>query len=113
MRSTAMARNDMIERQVIGSAAAILARECIAQEDFLPGELDASARSPNEADEPDDGRVGVRLMRRRNQRIVRFEDLGFASENQHDGAASVANVERLVVLIENQDRFVHTCNCSR
>ena len=46
-------------------------------------------------------------MRGRDQRIMRFEDFGLASKNEHDGAPGVTDIEGFVVLVEHQDGFVH------
>ncbi len=98
----------MIERQVTGTPAAILAGIGVPEEDFAAGKFHSGARRANEANETNDRWVGKCVVRGRNQAVVRLQDLGFATENQHNRAARVADVEGFVILVENQDRFVHT-----
>lgn len=97
----------MVERQIARSTPAVLTGVGVAQEDLTTRQLHASARRANQADKPNDRRVGEDILRCGNERIVRFEDFRLTPEDEHNSTSRIANVERFVVLIEDENGFVH------
>jgi hypothetical protein len=57
--ATQVAWDDVVDGQVGGMAAAVLAGEIIPAEHFPAGQLDADSRTGNHFFQPDDGRQGV------------------------------------------------------
>ena len=97
--AAAVAREDVVERQVSRLLAAVLARVAVAQEDVSAGEAALGTWSTDEVDEADNrgdfeergGAVEVAA--------AVFDDLGFTAIDQYESAPDVADVQRLVVLI--------------
>ncbi len=103
----------MIEGEVVRPAPAILAGVAIPEEDLAPGQFDARPGRANQTDQTDHRGVGEDILRGCDRRVMRLQDLGFATEHQHEGAPNVADIEGFVILVENQNGFVHARNCSR
>jgi len=105
--ATPVAWHDVIESEVRRLPAAVLAGVAIAVEDLAARELHPRSRPPDQVLEPDDGR-GVELRRGcPDDLVVVLEDLGAFAEHEPKGARQVADVQRLVVLIQDQDHTLH------
>src|SRR5687768_6556558 len=68
--AAAVARQDMIERQVVRAGAAVLAEMPVAQEDLAPGQLHARSRPADLVLEPDHRRRAIRPARRADLLVV-------------------------------------------
>jgi hypothetical protein len=91
----------VVQRQVPRLLAAVLAGEAVAEEDIAAGEAANRSRSANEVDEADDGGDFEEQCRAVEVTAAVLDDLSFAAINQYESAPDVANVERLVVLVEH------------
>src|SRR6266567_1092265 len=103
---TAMLGNDVVDGEVAAAAPAVLARVPVPGEDLAPRELHAGARPLHQVHQADDRRRRDRHARRVDDLVIPLEELGLVRTEQVEGAPDVADVERLVVLIENQHRSV-------
>ena len=94
----------VVQSQVLGLLAAILAGEPVSQEHLFLGQLPGQERPFDHVDQPDDGggldyrSDGVELS------LVVLKRLGFAFVEHHHGPADRANVHRNVVEVQHQDR---------
>lgn len=94
----------MIDRQFVRSLATVLAGVVVANEDLAPAKLYTRMRSPDHVGETNHrGRV-VPLPRRHQVEIIRLKDFGLAGNHEDDGAPDVADVERFVIVVENEHR---------
>src|SRR5215204_7164324 len=102
----------MVNRQVVAMAATVLAGEVVADENLPPSEFYSRSGPPDEIHEPDDRRSGEDLGGAGQTDLLGFEDLRLATDHEHDGSAHVADVEGLVVLVEDKDGVVHPADTS-
>ena len=105
--ATAVARHHVVERQVVGLAAAVLAGVPVAREDLATAELHARPRPADEVLETDHGGRAELRPRRPNHLVVVLDHLGLLTEQQSEGPWQIADVERLVVLVQNENDAVH------
>ena len=107
--AAAGAGDDMVEGEIGSGRAAVLAGVAVACEDFAAGEAHDGARSADEVDHADDagdGILGGDGAEQGGGAIEVVDHFGLAALDEHEGAAHVADVQRLVVLVEYQDRLV-------
>jgi hypothetical protein len=97
--TAAVARKDVIQRQVACADAAVLADVAIANEDFAPREAHAWSRPLDHVDQPDDGWPGKQAAWCADWDLSVFENLCLAAVHQYKSAARVTHVQRLVVLV--------------
>src|SRR5579884_1392389 len=107
VRPAAVARDEMVERQLLGLRPTVLASEVVAEKDLAAGQPHARPRPLDQRYQPDDRRPGQRPRRRADQPRPVLEDFGFAAIDQDNCAPWVTDVERLVILIQHQNR-VHS-----
>ena len=100
-------RYDVIDGEVRALLPTVLAAIVVAPEDFAFGEFDARMRPPDEVAQADDAGAREQGVDRADMAASVLDDLGFADHDQADGPPRVADVQRLVVSIEDQNRFVH------
>jgi hypothetical protein len=94
----------VVQRQVaLAATAAVLAREVVAVEHLAPGQPHLRPGALDQVDQPDDGRQVEGVVRRAQEARRMLEDFRFAALDQNERAADVADVQRLVVLIQDQD----------
>src|ERR1035437_7879162 len=105
--AAAVARHDVIEGEVAGLAAAVLAGIAIAAENLSARQLDPRPRLTDLVLEADHGGRAVIRPRRPDQLMVVFEHFCSLPEHQPEGARQIAHVQWLVVLIEHKDHAVH------
>lgn len=98
----------MIEGEIVGATTAILTGIGITKKDLATGEFDARSGSADHIYETDNRGIGKGVLRGCNASIVCFQDFGFATEYEHECTTGVANIEWFIVLIENENGFIHT-----
>jgi hypothetical protein len=102
MLAAPIAGEDVIKGEVSRLASAVLAGVAVAQEDVAAAEASAGSRPSYYVDEADN-RGDLKNEGEATQvASAVLQHLGFASAHQDEGSASIADVKRLVVLIENQ-----------
>ena len=101
--STTMSRNDVVERQIAGLHSAVLAGVVITNKDLAASEPNARARTLDEINQTDDRRPTERLVGCANVANAVLENLGLATVNEQDRPTSITHVQRLVILIQDQD----------
>ncbi len=95
--------DDMIDGQPLAALAAVLTGEVIPAEDVPLAEGDLSpTRDAHESLKTDDARQGKGKTVGTDQKAILLHRLGPATENHCNGAASRANVERLIAPIQYQ-----------
>src|SRR5690606_30268025 len=110
MQSTAGAGHHVVDRQVVRAPAAILAGEVVANKDFAAGQLDLCSWRANQIDQTNYRWIGEGGGGCNDHRLMRFEHFSFAAYDEHNRPPAVADVQRLVVLIQYQDRSIHGGN---
>ena len=107
MTAAAIARHDVIQGQVVRLAAAVLAGMAIAGKDLAAGQLDPRPRPADQVLQPDDGGRAVFGPHRPDHLVVVLDHFGLLAEHEPEGPRQVADVERLVVLVQNKYGTVH------
>ena len=102
-----MARHDVVEGQVVRLPAAVLAGVPVAGEDLAAGELDPRPRAADQVLEADDGGRAVLGPHRPDHLVVVFDHFGLLAEDEAEGPRQVTDVQRLVVLVQNEYDTVH------
>ena len=102
-----MARDDVVEGQVVRLAAAVLAGVPIAGEDLAARQLDARSGPANLVLEPDDRRGAEFRPRRPDHLVIELDHFGLLAEDEPKGPWQVADVERLVILVQYEHHAVH------
>ena len=100
MAAAAVSRQDVIKGKFLGSLAAVLATELIAEEDIAARQAALRPRAPDKVDQPDNGRNGEGRTRAMEIASAVLQGLGFATVDDDDRATNGADVKRLVVLVE-------------
>jgi hypothetical protein len=100
MAAAAVARKDVIQCQVARLLATVLAGEAVSQEDIAARETALRPRAANEVNQADDGRNFENGGGTMEITAAVLDDLGFAAIDQYESAPDVADVQRLVVLIQ-------------
>ncbi len=111
--AAAMAGHDVVERHVVGLAAAVLADVAVAREDLATRQLDPRSRAPDEVLEADDGGRAELRPRRPDHLVVVLDHFGLLAEQEAEGSRQVTDVQRLVVLVQNENDAVHRADDSR
>jgi hypothetical protein len=93
----------VVEGEVFRVKATILTRVLIAEKDLAAREPNAWPGPLDEVVEPDDRGNAPDPAGRRQDCPVDFENLGLPTINQNQGAPRMANVQWLVVLVEDED----------
>jgi hypothetical protein len=101
-----IAREDVVQGEVSRLASAVLAGVAVAQEDVAAAEASAGARSSDYVDEANNRGDLKNEGGATKVASPVLQHLGLASAHQDEGAAGVADVKRLVVLIENQYGYI-------
>src|ERR1035437_756395 len=107
MGPAAMARDHVIDGQVSALATTVLAGVAASVEDLAARQLDARPGPADLVLEADHGRRAIFRPRRPGQLVVVLEHFGPLSEYQPESTRQIAHVERLIVLIQNEDHAVH------
>ena len=102
-----MARHDVIQGQVVGLPAAVLAGVPVAGEDLSTAELHPGPGSADHVLEPYDGGRAELRPRRPDHLVVVLDHLGLLPEQQSEGPGQIADVERLVIVVQNENDAVH------
>jgi hypothetical protein len=105
--AAAMPRHDVVEGHVVGLPAAVLAGMPVAGEHLAPGQLDARPRPLDQVLEADDRGRAIFGPRRPNHLVVVLDHFGLLPEDESEGPRQVADVERFVVLVQNEHDTVH------
>jgi hypothetical protein len=95
-------RYDVVQGQVARLPAAVLAGIAVALEDLLTTEAHLRSGSLDHVDEADDGRQSEDKGGAAESPSALLQHLSLASVKQDEGSPGVADVERLVVLIEDE-----------
>lgn len=106
MRAVSGSWKDMVDGQVLALNTAVLTGEPIAMEDRAPGQLTLHDGLFDHVVEADDRWDGVRLPDCVNVSLSVCEQFSLTHSNENHGPLHVADVERLIVLIEYQHRGV-------
>jgi hypothetical protein len=101
------ARHDMIERQVTALCAAVLTGMVVALQDVAAAEPELRTWTPDEVDKADDRWKLESVTRAAENAGALLQNLGFPPVDEQEGAPSVAHIERLVVLIEDEYSAVY------
>ena len=105
--AAAIARNDVINRKMVRLCAAVLAGEIVATKDGAARQFDAWTRSLDLVREANHRRARESRRRGRNVAATVQNDFGSAADEEHNRAVRVAHVQRLVVLVENENVLPH------
>lgn len=103
VRTAAGTRHDMVDRQVMGAYAAVLAGVVIAEKDLAAAEFHAHRGTLDQAQEADDRRRGEAPVCRGHLMLVGLQDLCLAGEPEDERPTHRCDMQRLVVLVENED----------
>src|ERR1035437_5185736 len=102
-----MPRHDVVQGEVVGLPAAVLAGVRVTVEDLPARQLDAGPRPAGLVLKADHGRRAVVDPRRPDHLVVVREHLCSLAEHQPEGAWQIAHVERFIVLVQDQDDALH------
>jgi len=97
----------MVERQVTRDSTAVLAGEVVPGEHLDARQAPFVLGAPHALREADDGGNGKRGGDAVHHATAVLNQLGFAAEHQHDGAASAADIMGLEALIEDENRRIY------
>src|SRR5690554_2192052 len=97
----------MVNGEVVAADAAVLAGVMVADKDLAAGELHAWPGATDEVGQPDDGGGGIDVAGRGDADEALFKNLGLPTEDEQEGPSNIADVERLIVLIEHQYGVIH------
>ena len=100
-------RDHVVHGRLDGRLGAVLAEILVAHEHLAAAEPHRWARTANVVEHADHRWPRVELARALDGGATVRQQLSLALAEQHDRAPGAAHVERLVVLIEKQNRFVH------
>src|SRR5258707_4323176 len=101
--AAAMARDDMVQSEIAGADAAVLAGVMIANEDLAAGEPHARSRPFDHVHQPNDRWPREEPIGGADGDFGVFEHLSLAAVHQDQSSACVAHIQRLVVLVQHQD----------
>ena len=96
----------MVEGEIAGMHAAILAGVIIAQEDFAPRQLGAWMRAADHVGQPDHRRGMDVVHRGVNDRVVQLQHFRLPVKHKDQRPPDIAHVERFVILVQDQHRRV-------
>ncbi len=101
MRPAEVAWDDMVDRQGSGVLAAILAGVVIATKHLALGQFDARVGTVNHLFQADDGWTRVYLPNGLNLAASIQDEAGFSINNEGNGTAGIADIDRLEVGVKN------------
>jgi len=107
MLAALAARHDVVERQVTRDSSAVLARVAVPGEHLGARQSPFVLGTPHALRQADDGRNSKRGGDAVDHAAAVLNQLGFAAEHQHDGAASAAHIVGLEALIEDENRSIY------
>ena len=93
----------MVHRHGLLSLAAILALLVVAAQDIALGEDDTATGGADIALEAHDARQRKKRRHRAHRAVALLHRLGLAAKDEQQGAAGAADVERFVVLVEDEN----------
>src|SRR5205823_1727241 len=96
-----------VEGQVVRLTTAVLARVVVTDEDLTPRQLHPWPRALDVVLQPDDGWRAVVNPRRPDDLVIELDHFGLLAEQQAEGSRQVADVERLVILVQHEHYAVH------
>ena len=85
---------------------AVLAGVIVANKDLFAAQAGAGSRTPDQMREAYHRRAMYTDARRVNDLVVQLQHFGLSAQHQYKGALYITNVERLIVLVEDQDGTV-------
>ena len=98
--------NDVVNSEFTSSHTAVLASEVITNEDLTPAKFNTGAWTANHVRETDyRGRI-IAIPGCRHADIVRLEDFRFTGNHEDDRPPNVADIERLVIMVQNENRMM-------
>ena len=113
VETASRAWDDVIDGELSTPPAAVLAGVIVANEDFPPRKLDPGTWTANEVVKPDNRWHDVNSPGSRNYFRVLLEYFGFATQDKNERAAHIADVERLVILVEDENCVIHPADAPR
>ena len=113
MFAATMARHDMVDREMVRLDATVLAAEIVATKNRATRKLDPRSRSAHLMRQSNDGWKRKRGGRRVDVPAAVHDNFRFAANEQHHRAMRVAHIQRLVVLIEDEDLMPHAWSILR
>src|SRR5258708_30083633 len=105
--ATPVARDDVVERQILAPHATVLAGEIVAEKDLPTGEAGFWARTLDQVHQANDRRAHEACRGRADVAETVLEHFGFASVDKNDGPFLVTHVQGFIVLIKHQYRRTH------
>ena len=107
MPTAPVPRHHVVQRQIAGGLAAVLAHVPVAGEDLAPGEAYPRSRPPDVVLEPDHARGAERALGGRDVGMVVLDHLGLRSEDEAERPSNIADVEGLVIRVQQQYDAIH------
>jgi hypothetical protein len=104
-----VAGDDMIDRQIRYMLTTVLASVVVATQNLALGKFNAWARAVNHLFQADDGRAREYLPNSLYLAASIQDQVGFSINNEGNGTAGIADVDRLEIRVENQNRSLHHC----
>lgn len=101
---TSVPRYHVVQSEGFGLPAAVLAGGPIPVEHFPPGQLPLNQWPLNHVQQANDGGQYNRVADTANLSTAVLQRLRLALGQQHNGTTAVANVQRLVVLVQHKNR---------
>src|SRR5947209_16121339 len=87
--TAAVARYNVVEREIVGLDPAVLTRVVVAHEDLFTRKLGHRMGSLDQVQETNDRWAPVRRTRRPQLMAVELDDLGLSANDEHKGAVRV------------------------
>jgi len=107
MGTTAMARQHMVKREISTAPITILAGVVIATENFTARKLNIGQGTTNHMAQSDDRRTSNGVVGRVQHGVVVFQHFGFTTQHKHQGTTCRADIEWLVIMVEDEYGRVH------
>ena len=98
---------DMVHSQIVCVASTVLADVAITAKNFPAGQLDLQAGTMDHLLQPDDRRPRQGLLDGLDIAATVHYHVSFSREDQANGSAGIANIDRLKIGIKDQHRRVH------
>lgn len=93
----------MIQSHILPLLATVLTGERVAPENLSTGQFSRKNGAANIVEQANDGWQLKRHRDRSHDNPAILDHLSFISQKQREGAALSANIERLIILIEDED----------
>jgi len=107
MRTAAMARNYVVDRQFFSLFAAVLTSVVVAHEQLAPRQFGNRVHPFDHVKQANDGRTGVFPGRRVQHQRAELDDFRLAVSYQDKGPPDRTDVQRFEVLIEDKNAAIH------